>query len=312
MNRYLPWLKNSYKRTNTFPRDEPNGLPYCKDFWCVSSVAMRCTGLLGENPSTGCITTDARVRMDIAGHRVHGAPTVRFGKIIALLENEKLIQSEIDRRREAAGKTDPCERRKEILRSEQARLRNKMERLITAYQDGLLTLEQLRERMPHLKQQSQAVNSELQLLEMAKLDQAKYLKLAESLGGFRNKLRARAQTLDLTERQQILRLLVKEILVGFDTLTIRHSIPIPSGDGSPPNIPGSTPGSAPSPQSDYPLRPRRIRAGPGQKSSGDQLNARTMARLRDGKSAEKVTLDVSATINSLTLGGATGGTGTSV
>jgi site-specific DNA recombinase len=108
-------------------------------------------------------------------------------QIIALLENEKLIQSEIDRRRETAGKTDPCERRKEILRSEQARLRNKMERLITAYQDGLLSLEQLRERMPNLKQQSQAVNSELQLLEMEKLDQAKYLKLAQSLGGISQK-----------------------------------------------------------------------------------------------------------------------------
>jgi site-specific DNA recombinase len=108
--------------------------------------------------------------------------------------------------------------------------------------------------MPNLKQQSQAVNSELQLLEMAKLDQAKYLKLAESLGGFRQKLRARAQTLEVKERQQILRLLVKEILVGFDTLTIRHSIPIPSGEGPPPNIPGSTPFRQP----DYPLRPRGV------------------------------------------------------
>jgi len=35
---------------------------------------------------------------------------------------------------------------------------------------------------------------------------------------------------------------------------------------------------------------RCVQAGPGQKSSGDQLNARTMARLRDGKSAEKRTL----------------------
>src|SRR5271166_2915029 len=115
--------------------------------------------------------------------------------------------------------------------------------------------------MPNLKQQSQAVNSELQLLEMAKLDQSRHLKLAESLGGFRKKLRARAQTLDVKERQQILRLLVKEILVGFDSLTIRHSIPIPSGDGPPPNIPGSTPASTPSPPSDYPLRRRRIRTG---------------------------------------------------
>ena len=99
---------------------------------------MRCTGRLGGNPSTGCITADARVRMDIASHRVHGARTVRFAKIIwtqiiALLENEKLIQSEINRRRETACKTDPCERRKEILRNEQSRLRNKMERLITRF-----------------------------------------------------------------------------------------------------------------------------------------------------------------------------------
>ena len=38
-----------------------------------------------------------------------------------------------------------------------------------------------------------------------------------------------SETLDVRERQQILRLLVKEILVGEDTITIRHSIPIPSG-----------------------------------------------------------------------------------
>src|SRR5271169_1202924 len=92
---------------------------------------------------------------------------------------------------------------------------------------------------------------------MAKLDQAKYLKLAESLGGFRKKLRARAQTLEVKERQQISRLLVKEILVGFDTLTIRHSIPLPSGDGPPPNVPGSTPFRQP----DYPLRPRSVHTG---------------------------------------------------
>ena len=104
-----------------------------------------------------------------------------------------------------------------------------MERLITVYQDGLLTLEQLRERMPHLKQQSQAVNSRITgKHDKEDLDQSRYMKLAESLGGFRNKLRARAETLDVKERQQILRLLVKEILVGFDTLTIRYSIPIPS------------------------------------------------------------------------------------
>ena len=64
------------------------------------------------------------------------------------------------------------------------------ERLITAHQDGLLNLEQLRERMPNLKQQSQAVSSEIEALEMAKLDDAKYLTLAHNLSGFRQRLRA--------------------------------------------------------------------------------------------------------------------------
>src|SRR5262249_18562476 len=48
-----------------------------------------------------------------------------------------------------------------------------------------------------------------------------------------SKLRVRAEVLDIAVRQQILRLLVKEVLVGDDTITLRHSIPIPqSGPGS--------------------------------------------------------------------------------
>src|SRR5437762_1751389 len=68
---------------------------------------------------------------------------------------------------------------------------------------------------------------------MAAVDETKYLQLAEGLAGFRNKLRTRAEVLDIAVRQQILRLLVKEVLVGTDTITLRHSIPIPqSGPGS--------------------------------------------------------------------------------
>src|SRR5205807_1043846 len=61
--------------------------------------------------------------------------------------------------------------------------RSVSERLVTAYQE-VVTLPQLRQRMPALQKQAQAVGSELQSLEMAALDEAKYLQLAESLGGF--------------------------------------------------------------------------------------------------------------------------------
>jgi site-specific DNA recombinase len=149
-----------------------------------------------------------------------------WNKIIGLLDNGTLIQAEIDRRKEAARNTDSRRQRSETLRREQTRLGNNVARLITAYQEGLLSLAQLRQRMPELNKKSQAVESELQSLESAAVDQARYLQLAESLDGFRSKLRERAKTLDVCERQQILRLLVKEVLVAADSLTIRHSIPI--------------------------------------------------------------------------------------
>lgn len=78
-----------------------------------------------------------------------------------------------------------------------------------------------------LQKQTQAVESELQSLKMAAMDEAKHLHLAESLAGFRSKLRVCAEVLEVAARQQILRLLVKEVLVGKSTITLRHSIPIP-------------------------------------------------------------------------------------
>ena len=95
-----------------------------------------------------------------------------------------LVQGEIDRRQQAAQNADPLRKREEALRREQARLEKCSDRLISAYQEGLVTLPQLRHRMPELRKQAQAVESELQSLEMATLDQAKYLQLAETLAMF--------------------------------------------------------------------------------------------------------------------------------
>jgi site-specific DNA recombinase len=134
-----------------------------------------------------------------------------WSEIIRLLDDPGLIQTEIDRRREAIQKADPLGKREEELRKEQARVEKSSERLVTAYQEGMLTLLQLRQRMPPLQKQTQAVESELQSLKMAAVDEAKYLQRAESLAGFRSALRVRAEVLDIAVRQQILPLRVKEV-----------------------------------------------------------------------------------------------------
>ena len=148
-------------------------------------------------------------------------------EIMRLLEDPGLIQSELNRRLEAARNTDPLRQRTDSLQKERMRLANRMERLVTAYQEDLLSLDELRRRIPELRKQQQAVQSELESLETASANQSRYLRLVDGLADFRARIRARAETLDVVERQKILRLLAKEILVGKDSITIRHSIPIP-------------------------------------------------------------------------------------
>jgi site-specific DNA recombinase len=108
--------------------------------------------------------------------------------------------------------------------------------LLTAYQEDLLSLEQLRERMPLLRQREQTVRTELQAIADQTRERATYLRLAETLSAFLARLRAAAETLDIGERQRIVRLVVKEVLVDEDTVVIRHCIPVPAGPTN-----GSTP-----------------------------------------------------------------------
>ena len=91
-----------------------------------------------------------------------------------------------------------------------------------------MSIEQLRERMPGLRQRQQTLRAELQSIADQANDRAVFLRLAETLTAFLARLRSAAETLSVIERQRIVRLLVKEILVGEDSITIRHSIPIPS------------------------------------------------------------------------------------
>lgn len=165
-----------------------------------------------------------------------------WSEIMRLLENPSLIQDELNRRREAASKTDPLQRRMDNLRQERARLENRMERLVTAYQQELLSLDELRGRIPELRKQQQALQSELEALEATAVNQDQYLRLVDTLADFRTRLEARVGTLTVPERQKILRLVVKEVLVGKDAITIRHSIPIPDSttDGATPRPPMSS------------------------------------------------------------------------
>jgi site-specific DNA recombinase len=100
---------------------------------------------------------------------------------------------------------------------------------------------------PPLRHREQTLRAELQAIADQLSDRAMFLRLAETLTAFLARLRSAADTLDVIERQRIVRLIVKEVLIGDDTITIRHCIPVaaPPPDRLPPTPgrPAGSPGS---------------------------------------------------------------------
>ena len=158
----------------------------------------RCLGSDAYRHLRGAVCDNPPVRQD-------HLDAVVWKELLRLLEDPEVIQEELNRRLEAAQNSDPRKQREELLQREQARLEKSIDRLLNAYQEGLVGLEQLRARMPELRKQQQAVQAERQSLEAASADQAHCLRLAETLTGFCAQLRLRADTLEVSERQKILR-----------------------------------------------------------------------------------------------------------
>jgi site-specific DNA recombinase len=149
-----------------------------------------------------------------------------------LLENPSLIEEELSRRLDAAHKASPTKRRQDSVLRDLTRVRKSKERLMTAYQEDLLSLDELRSSMPDLRQRERGMQAELQSIAAQAQDRTAYLRLAQTLSAFLLRLPSSAKTLDITERQRIVRLLVKEVIVDKDAIIIRHSVPVtsPTGD----------------------------------------------------------------------------------
>jgi site-specific DNA recombinase len=158
---------------------------------------------------------------------------VVWDHVIALLSDSDLIRRELDRRLSELRTINPATAQRSRLELELTRTTAAMNRLVQAYQEDLLSLDELRSRMPDLRKKESAVRAQLDALEAQLIDQETYLKLAENLESFLARLRDAADSSSVEERQRVLRLIVKEVRVGPERLVIRHSIPAPGSDPAP-------------------------------------------------------------------------------
>jgi len=187
----------------------------------------RCLGSDDYRYPKGRVCSNRPIRQDYLDDLV-------WQQVVQLLHNPVIIRAEIDRRISEAKNSNSTKKRKESVLKESARVRKGIDRLLDAYQEGLLSLSELRTRSSELRKREKALQSELASFENKLLEQGSYLQLVDKIDNFMNRLNNSVECLNVLDRQKVLRLIVKEILVGPDTLTIKHSIPITktvSGNG---------------------------------------------------------------------------------
>ena len=178
----------------------------------------RCLGSDDYRYEGGRVCGNKPVRADYPG-------TVVWDHITGLLADPALIRTEISKRPDAARTSDPVTKQRKQLELALAKAARSVTAMIEAYSEQLITIDELRGRMPDLRAREANLRSQLEALDAQAADRDAYLKLADDLDGFLTQLRSKAATASVPERQRVLRLLVKDVLIGPEKITIRHRIP---------------------------------------------------------------------------------------
>jgi site-specific DNA recombinase len=178
----------------------------------------RCLGSDDYRYEHGRVCDNQPVRADFLDELV-------WGQVTALLADPRMVQAELDRRLAELRAANPATAQRPRLELELTRATKSVARLVHAYQEDLLTLDELRARMPELRAKETSLRSSLASLDTQLHDRDTYLKLAESLESFLTRLRDTAGAATIEDRQKVLRSVVKEVLVGPERVVIRHSIP---------------------------------------------------------------------------------------
>jgi site-specific DNA recombinase len=174
--------------------------------------------------------------------------------ITGLLADPHLIRAEIDKRLDHARTADPAVTQRKRLDLALAKATKAITNMIEAFQEHLLTIDELRARMPDLRAREANLRGQIEALHAQLADSELYLKLADDLDRFLAQLRDKADACTVQERQRVLRLLVKDVLIGPEKITIRHRIPTRDTANTARPDPDAEPDAESDPNPSYPLR----------------------------------------------------------
>ena len=122
------------------------------------------------------------------------------------------------------------------------RLAREEERLIDAYQEEVISLQELKERREKLAERRKALANQHEQQARLRRRTAQAREVLKDLRAFCERINTRIEEATFEEKQSVLQLLIERVIVGEDSLEIRHVIPLggpprsSKNPASPPNL----------------------------------------------------------------------------
>src|SRR5262245_56079379 len=151
--------------------------------------------------------------------------TMVWEHVRALLSNSELLRTRYE-----GGHDDPAldtreEQERERLQRKLTAVEREVQRLIDAYQAGVIELAELQTRRQRAEDHGQVLRERLQEIEQQHLERTKELRLVQGLAEFCTSMHHALQNPEYEIKQKVLQLVVDRIVVDEQQLTIRHVVP---------------------------------------------------------------------------------------
>lgn len=146
--------------------------------------------------------------------------------IVGWIQDPQILTREVEAWRSTRPRSSDVARARTKLQKLRRQLDLQVERLIDAYQQGGLKVEELKARRERLETSREAARSQEELLTAEQLDRDRVVRLTTDLETFASTLRTGLTNLDFAGRQRLVRLLVERVVIHENDLEIEHVIPL--------------------------------------------------------------------------------------
>jgi site-specific DNA recombinase len=147
-----------------------------------------------------------------------------YQEVINLLQNPYLIREELLRREKEVSNLEEIERQEANFTKEFSKLSLERDRLLDAYQSGLVDLKELTRRNQSIETKRNAIEKELKSIQALKFNRGNERNLEKVFDNIIERMKVSSNNLTIEEKQKLVRLLVEQVIVDVNKIKIVHCI----------------------------------------------------------------------------------------